>query len=652
MVVASAVRLAPLLRFGPSMSILPPPSWGHVPLPVPPLAFGASLSLWCVASRAALAFGFAMRVLSIEMGFATWVFRALRFVFFVSAHHVPSLAEDVLLVNTGPWICVREPPASISAVLDFVLPWRLRVVFAWSLPAEGFSFPVQQSRGCTLPALSIELLHFRRLHRDIAPKCPKQPDVRPLSVIRWVPGGGFPKEFDALKGFPGEGPDPPNSQSCSPHWSLSTANIGSLKTSTFWQSNFDTVYCLQETRIGRNNFRSSLKQVQATNRSLFCGELLSGIIRSDGRHVTMHGGTAILAPEAIARAFDPKDDLTDNYAEIFKSKRVNACWIQVTTTVRALVFSVYAKTGASASPEIMESNNHLLEKNFLIAAQFGNIPIIVAGDFQANPLAYPTVAHAIHFEGWVDPLASVDAEGQLFRPITFSLDGTFTGEGEGCSSIDGILLNRVAFAALQSIDVVALHGIQHRPIRASFAWAPIHQIGEVQAKFAALDHSKWTRQPEGVHTQQHQAAAALWDDSFAEVFSQTADFPDKWQLVNDFCLRTLLDNGSVWGCGARKRGLLPVFTKKRVCPGQLPSGSAVTLKGSRLFKTLRQLWELETRLLRPSNTLRDAIIFQRTTKKVWHSLRNLQSPFLWINPFAVTLVDIFHNIHWVKNEAH
>ena len=138
--------------------------------------------------------------------------------------------------------------------------------------------------------------------------------------------------------------------------------------------------------------------------------------------------------------------------------------------------------------------------------------IIVAGDFQTNPLAYPSIAHAVHIEGGgADPLATVDAEGQLFRPITFSLDGTFTGEGEGRSSIDGILLNRVAFAALQSIEVVALHGIQHRPIRATLFWEPIHQIGEIHAKFADLDHSQWTKQPEGICSEQHQAATALWD---------------------------------------------------------------------------------------------------------------------------------------------
>ena len=98
----------------------------------------------------------------------------------------------------------------------------------------------------------------------------------------------------------------------------------------------------------------------------------------------------MLAPDAIARAFDRKEDATNHYAEIFKSKRVNACWIQVTATVRALVFSVYAKTGASASPEIMENNDHLLDKFFLIAAQFGDIPVYNCGrGFPNQPFGVP-----------------------------------------------------------------------------------------------------------------------------------------------------------------------------------------------------------------------------------------------------------------------
>ena len=109
----------------------------------------------------------------------------------------------------------------------------------------------------------------RSLHHDSMPKCPKHFTVCPQGVCRWVRACGFPMNFDSTCGFPGEGPMKPPNCSVGACWSISTANIGSLKTSSFWQTNEDVIYCLQETRIGRNNFRTSCKQVQTTKRSLF-----------------------------------------------------------------------------------------------------------------------------------------------------------------------------------------------------------------------------------------------------------------------------------------------------------------------------------------------------------------------------------------------
>lgn len=200
-------------------------------------------------------------------------------------------------------------------------------------------------------------------------------------------------------------------------------------------------------------------------------------------------------------------------------------------------------------PEILESNDALFANILLIASQFGDIPVILAGDFQLFPLSYPSIAHAVHFEGWVDPLVSADSEGKLHRPLTFSLDGTFTGEGEGCSSIDGILLNRVALTALQTIEVLGLQGTQHRPVRATFFWEPIHQVGEIHVKFAALDHSGFEdatkADPQGVVD----ASNELWTQVFEEQFQATNEFPAKWQVINNYCLQTLLHCGSTWGFG-------------------------------------------------------------------------------------------------------
>ena len=115
----------------------------------------------------------------------------------------------------------------------------------------------------------------------------------------WVPTHGWPRAFDASLGFPGEGPRHPFSK----NWSISTMNIGSLKTSKLWKASDTDVTCLQETRIGKNNIRRATQDVKALNRTLFCGDLLAGIIRSDGAQTTMHGGTAIIASDVYTKPF-------------------------------------------------------------------------------------------------------------------------------------------------------------------------------------------------------------------------------------------------------------------------------------------------------------------------------------------------------------
>ena len=165
---------------------------------------------------------------------------------------------------------------------------------------------------------------------------------------------------------------------------------------------------MQETRVRKNNIRHAPKRVESTGKALFPGQLLPGIVQKNGKHRVAHGGTAILAATQTATPFDPCSDITGLYAELFKANRCNALWLQVTRRIKALIFSVYCQTGASSDHAIHEANNDILEKLFLINSQFGDIPIIIAGDVQDHPLHYESVSRAIHF-----------------RALTYSLDGLF-----------------------------------------------------------------------------------------------------------------------------------------------------------------------------------------------------------------------------------
>ena len=107
---------------------------------------------------------------------------------------------------------------------------------------------------------------------------------------------------------------------------------------------------------------------------------------------------------------------------------------------------MYAHTGASQDSKIHELNNCLFDDILVFAAQFGRIPVILAGDLQAPPSSYPVLANALNFQSWADPISVTNEDGEVTRPLTFSNDGTFSGPGDSCTSIDAVLINDIAFA--------------------------------------------------------------------------------------------------------------------------------------------------------------------------------------------------------------
>lgn len=436
---------------------------------------------------------------------------------------------------------------------------------------EGKRYCFRTCADCSCPTLTSKFFWFSLLSlNSYYPRIffgDHLPPVVAISMLFSV------LEFDATLGFPGEGPIPPV-------WTISTANIGSLKTNPSWKYEASSVQCLQETRIGCNNLLHSKKSVKEIGKQLFTCAPLKGFIRSDGQHSVMHGGTAILAPPELSFDFDPSSDLTGLYAKLFASHRANACWVQVTSTVRILVFSIYAKTSASSNPQIFGYNDELFADIFSICAQFGSIPIILAGDFQSPPLHYPSISNAVNFHNWFDPLTTLDDSGESFRPLTYSKDSTFSGHGDFCSSIDGILVNQVASCAMQSIEVVPSSDSQHRPVRAMFSWPTIWQHGFVHQKFAPLVTDSLDKPGLDPLHPTNINAESLWDSRFENSYHQCSSFDSKWNAINQFCCQTLLVSGASWGHGPNKRGELPSFQYKQFCPGQAKSGSALSLRAS------------------------------------------------------------------------
>ena len=93
----------------------------------------------------------------------------------------------------------------------------------------------------------------------------------------------------------------------------------------------------------------------------------------------------------MTQLFEDKSDLSGCWATLRSSARVTATWHQVSSSVKLLAFNFYAIANAASERAKLERNNELINQIFTIAAQFGDIPILIAGDFQMEPGMYPSV---------------------------------------------------------------------------------------------------------------------------------------------------------------------------------------------------------------------------------------------------------------------
>ena len=504
-----------------------------------------------------------------------------------------------------------------SLALDLpasVLPFGLSLVPAWTFGLQWLHCLCLLSHtlgicGWALFALQFKCISRARVLND-HDHAGKPCAVR---VCRWKPWGF--RIFDSTMGYPGEGPGQ--------LWSILSSNIGSFFKDDTWKGWNDSVVCLQETRIGRNNFRNASKSACAAGKNLILGDLLPGLFRSDGSGSTSHGGVAMLAPSTLSSPFEESQDTTGLFKGLFHSKRVQAVWHQVQPSLKILIFNIYAKSGASADHDILHFNDRLLGDVFQVAAQFGNIPVLVVGDFQLPPLQYPSVAAATHFANWFDPLSTHLEDGSLDRPITYSRDCTFTAFGEHCSSIDGMLLNHVAFSCLTDICTVDWFSKQHRPVRATFHWDVIFHVGPVHVKFAQLDISQVDKPS---CPKDYQPSLQCWDANLEANFTNSTP-EGLWCDINQFAVTTLLESGATWKPGIQKRAVAPVFRSKQYCPGQQNSGSATTLRLSWLYNARAKVFDIQAKVAKSRLSDQECDILHNALAKLTRLLRNLKAPF-------------------------
>ena len=380
---------------------------------------------------------------------------------------------------------------------------------------------------------------------------------------------------------------------------------------------------------------------------MFPGELLPGILQTNGVLKSGSGGTAILASQHTTSPFDPKS--CETYRCLFATKRVVAVWVQVNTHTKMLVFSVYARTAASKFPEVHAENDQLFHNILECASQFGPIPIVICGDFQLNPMHYKSLSVAINNHSWFDPLCSVDSNGDLYRPLTYSLDGLFSGPGDHCTSIDAILCNHVAFSALREIEVLPLK-VQHRPIRATFCWESIRQVGHTLVKPAPFDLSQCTSpDPDDPLCPCHENATRVWTDRFHSSFDRSQSVDEQWAVANQYMIQVLLTNGARWDKGPHIRGNPPKFKETRISPGQTHFGDALSFRLKRISKALNLVREIYIRLTRPIKSFEDATTLSKSICRASVWLKNWNCPHVWQTDTLPQVCQVFLCLQWMND---
>lgn len=416
------------------------------------------------------------------------------------------------------------------------------------------------------------------------------------------------QDFDSSLGYPGEGPD-------TEYWTCRSANVDSLNShpcALQWETSLSL---FQETRLTEVNFGTINAGAKQHGKSLFPGVLLKTRADKNGHFRTPHGGVCIAASDSLCVPVLEAEDATGHLAELLVTTRFCAAWCQVDTRTKVLCMNLYGHTSSEDSHEI---NNHLLEKIFAFASQFGNIPILLAADFQNDPDAYPAVNSAKQFGKWVDPLVTLNEDGIPTRPLTFSQDSNFVNPSGHCSSIDGILLNECAADALVNMTVSYDDARNHAPIVATFKWKTIYQSGYVFQKPAAFDLGSLPIKNSDFDHEKIQELASSFLDCNPVDFQ--LDDEKCWSQINSTAINILQHLGAKFSVGPKTRASTPVFKQRTVCPGQDRSGCALTAPALKLGKAHRLLQELRCRLRRTPTKYDDFVNTYNLQDKVRKSL--------------------------------
>lgn len=417
--------------------------------------------------------------------------------------------------------------------------------------------------------------------------------------------------FDSSLGYPGEGP-----------WSIISANIDSLPANTQvfnWPASATVV---QETRVSSINLRD-INAVADSHDLLFLpGCLLKPKANKNGQFHVPHGGVGTIAHRG-AFPFNTQEDSTGLLSNLIESTRVQATWIQVLPKLKILVFNIYLHVNGD---DYLSANDAILADIFTIAAQVGDVPVLVCGDFQQQPQCYESFQLASTNDAWIDPLMTYDEDGLPHRPATFSANGSFNNLVDHFSFIDGIIMNQSALSALVKIEPLYTYGKPHAPVRAEFHWNAVFKTGFVWIRPARFDTSGISTDSDfEALAQQH--AENLWPGYQANCSHSDSDIA--WKSINAYGVEILQQSGLKFKRGGPlSRGDLPDFAPKTPCPGQMHDGTAATKRSCAISKIIFRIEELRKRTNRLANNGLDQVNTSNLVQRLISSLTREKIGFL------------------------
>lgn len=293
----------------------------------------------------------------------------------------------------------------------------------------------------------------------------------------------------------------------------------------------------------------------------------------------------------IARTHQPIKHIAADGAP-FTSGKCMITWIPSGIGRRGFyIFNIYGYVGAgSRNPTAMKDNEELLQQVFEHAATFGEVPILLIGDFQTNPLESKILGTLIANKSFFDLGALLTGSDWTFQK----------GDDTNIRTrIDLALCNQIMLPFLKNLEVVQDSGIPaHRPLKISLAFSkfldakfvyrspkavslPVHCPRYIEN----LDSETWNKQQSEWNSLSTLAVAD------ADPQTHMNNLFDKWtKTAESFILKA----ANVHGPQYQGRGRRPKLITKTIQapPASEPVGAA-TVKLLSLLKLRRRFSQLQ-----------------------------------------------------------